>query len=162
MNTSIRKGDNVVVIVGKDKGKTGKVIRVEDGRVTIEGVGMVIKHKKARSAQQKSKREKIAGTIDISNVQILCKCGKAIRVSHKVEKGTKHRVCAKCGEVLDKKFVKIKEKAREEVAAEKKDEEETTKKPLQRREVKHAAESKIKTPQATKNVSFHRNMGGQS
>ena len=161
---SIRKGDQVVVIAGKDKGKKGKVILVdvEDGKVMVEGVNMVIKHKKARSTRQKSKREKITGAIDISNVQILCKCGLATRVSHRIDdKGKKSRVCAKCGEVLDKKFVKSKEKVKEGEEVAIKEEEKTDKKPLQRREVKHVAESKIKAPQNTgKEVTGHRRIGG--
>jgi len=159
---SIRKGDNVVVISGKDKGKKGKVILVDESKVMVEGVNMVIRHKKARSTKQKSKREKITGAIDISNVQILCKCGKATRVGHKIDdKGKKSRVCTKCGEVLDKKFVKVKEKAKEGEEVAIKEEEKTDKKPLQRREVKHVAESKIKAPQNTsKEVTGHRRIGG--
>ena len=160
-NSSIRKGDHVVVIAGKDKGKKGKVTLVDGEYVTVEGVNIVVKHKKARSAQQKSSRDKRAGAIHISNVQILCKCGKATRVSHKIVNGKKNRVCAKCGEVLDKKFVKIKEKAATENEVDKKEEETTVKKPLQRREVKHTAESTVKKPQnTTKAVTSHRRIGG--
>jgi len=164
-NRSVRKGDTVVVIAGKDKGKRGKVILVdaEGGKVMVEGVNMVIKHKKARSTKQKSKREKITAAMDISNVQILCKCGSVTRVGHKIDdKGNKSRVCTKCGEVLDKKFVKVKEKAKEgEEVADKKEDDKVDKKPLQRREVKHVAESKIKAPQnAAKDVTGHRRIGG--
>jgi len=92
---------------------------------------------------------------------ILCKCGKATRVQHKIgDDGVKHRVCAKCGEILDKKFVKVKEKAKaaEEVKDDDKKEE---KKPLQRREVKAFAESKIKGSQvATGAANMHRQLGG--
>lgn len=148
INVSIRKGDTVVVIAGKDKGKKGKVQGVlpEEGRVVVDGVNVVIKHKKARNAQSKSSRDKKPAPIDISNVQILCKCGKATRVGHKEVNGRKTRVCAKCGEVLDKKYVKIKEK--EKVAEDKaapEAEDKVEKKPLQRREIKHQADSKIKT-----------------
>jgi len=160
---SIRKGDTVVVIAGKDKGKKGKVVSVEDGKVTVDGVNIVIKHKKARNQKQKSAREKMASPIDVSNVQILCKCGKATRVAHKInDKGVKNRVCGKCNEILDKKYVKVKEKAKEEVEAEK-TEEKTDKKPLQRREVKHTAESKVKKPTGpVKSVEGHRRLGGGS
>jgi len=157
----IRRGDQVVVIAGKDKGKKGKVIMVEDDRVTVEGVNVVVKHQKARGPQKKSARAKKAGTIDISNVQILCKCGKATRIGHKIQpNGKKNRVCVKCNEVLDKKFVKTKEKAVEAEVSDVK-ETEVEKKPLQRREVKHTAESQIKKPQGpAKSVTSHRRIGG--
>jgi len=164
---AIRKGDQVVVICGKDKGKKGKVIRVDDGRVTVDGVNIVVKHKKARSAQQKASRDKKPAPIDVSNVMILCKCGKATRVGHKIDaKGKKNRVCVKCGEILDRRFVKIKEKekvvAAEDVKKDK-DEEKVDKKPLVRREVKHTAESKIKQPTTSapaKSPTGHRRIGG--
>ena len=157
-NVSIRKGDTVIVIAGKDKGKKGKVLGVDpyENVCFIDGVNVVVKHQKARSAQQKSARTKKPGAIHISDVQILCKCGAATRVAHKVnEKGVKNRVCSKCGEVLDKKFVKAKEKAKDDkdspssgegVAAQADGVVEKTKKPLQRREVKSTADVKIKSP----------------
>ncbi len=153
VNVSIRKGDTVVVIAGKDKGKKGKVLFVDpaDGSCVVDGVNMITKHKKARNAQQKSSRDRKPGKIDISNVQILCKCGKATRVAHKEVGGVKHRVCAKCGEVLDRKFVKIKEKAKDdkEATADGETAEKETagvKKPLVRREVKSKADVQIKRP----------------
>jgi large subunit ribosomal protein L24 len=161
---SIRKGDQVVVIAGKDKGKKGKVIYVdpEDQTVIVDGVNIIIKHRKAKNQKQKSGRDKKAGAIHVSNVQILCKCGKATRVGHKIENGKKNRVCAKCGEVLDKKFVKVKEKTKEEAVVEDKDtKEKVDKKPLQRREVRAHAESNIKRPQNVKTVSGHRKLGGE-
>ena len=153
-NVSIRRGDTVIIIAGKDKGKKGKVIDVDPFANTciVDGVNTIIKHTKARSAQQKSERVKKAGSIHISNVQVLCKCGKATRVSFKInEKGIKNRVCAKCGEILDKKFVKVKEKAKDDTTDETKDKDDeekkdTVKKPLQRREVKSTADAKIKKP----------------
>lgn len=158
----IKRGDTVVVISGKDKGKKGKILAVDvdNGTVVVDGVNMVTKHKKARSAQQKSAREKRPGNIHISNVQILCKCGKATRVGYKFVGDKKVRVCAKCEEVLDKKFVKVKEKAKEEVVEEKK-EEKTDKKPLQRREVKATADTKIKKPESvSKTMNLPRKTGG--
>ena len=155
--TSIRKGDLVVVTTGKDKGKKGKVIYVNplDGTCVVENVNMVTKHKKARSAQQKSARVQQPGAINISNVQILCKCGKATRVGHVKVGGFSKRVCVKCKEVLDKKFVKpkVKEDSAEEVKNVKdkavdgaEGTEKEVKKPLVRREVKHTADVKIKKP----------------
>jgi large subunit ribosomal protein L24 len=168
-NVSIRKGDTVIVLAGKDKGKKGKVIGVDPiaNTCVVDGVNVVVKHQKARSAQQKSARTKKPAPIHISNVQILCKCGKATRVAHKInEKGIKNRVCAKCSEVLDKKFVKTKEKS-DDVETKKDGEEEkkdVAKKPLARREVKATADVKIKKPLSTSSKpsagTTHRKMGG--
>ena len=165
-NVSIRNGDQVVVIAGKDKGKKGKVIFVDpiNGKCVVEGVNIVIKHKKARSAQQKSSREKQPGAIAISNVQILCKCGKATRVGHMQVKGFSQRICVKCKEVLDKKYVKPKAKDVADVTdKEQGTEEKVAKKPLVRREVKHTADVKIKKPTNVGTPSAgttHRKMGG--
>ena len=145
MNTSIKRGDQVIVISGKDKGKKGKILLVnaEDGTCVVDGINVVVKHKKARSAQQKSTREKKAGNIHISNVMVLCKCGKPTRVGHKIVNGKNVRFCNKCQEVLDKKFTKAKEikgkELNEEKAAPEKE-----KKTLVRREVKSTADVKVK------------------
>jgi len=160
---SIKKGDQVVVLAGKDKGKKGKVVLVdsENGQVIVEGVNIVIKHKKARSAQQKSSREKKPHFIHISNVQVLCKCGKRTRVAHQVVDGKKVRTCAKCNEVLDKKYVKAAKKAEK---TEDKSEDTETKKdkaPLKRREVKSTADVKVKAPvSASKQMNLPRKVGG--
>jgi large subunit ribosomal protein L24 len=159
---SIRKGDQVVVISGKEKGKKGRVSSVDEKRVTVEGVNIVTKHEKPRGQTKKGGRKKEEAPIDISNVMILCKCGKAVRVAHKIdEKGVKHRVCSKCGEILDKKFVKAKEKAKEAVEVKEEDKEKEAKKPLVRREVKSMAESKVKKSQNVGGSSAtHRQIGG--
>lgn len=149
---NVRVGDTVLVLAGNYKGKKGKVIEVnvEKNTCKVEGVNIVTKHKKMRKQGEKSELKKMEGSIDISNVQIICgKCSKATRVAHKIEGDVKHRVCKKCGNILDKKFVKNKAKDAEvkEAAA---SEEKVAKKPLQRREVKHVAESTIKKPAAKK------------
>jgi len=160
--TNIRRGDTVMVITGKDKGKKGKVmvVNAEDNTCIVDGVNVVIKHKKARSAQQKSAREKKAGTIDLSNVMILCKCGKPSRVGMKVVGDKRVRVCKKCDEVLDRKFVKVVKE--EKVKEVKETEEKKDKKPLVRREVKATADSKVKKPEpSTKpTVALPRKTGG--
>ena len=164
-HVNVRRGDTVLVICGKDKGKRGKVLEVDPhaNRCVVEGVNVVVKHKKARNAQQKSSREKRAGTIDISNVMVLCKCGKPTRVGHKMVGENKVRACVKCKEVLDKKYVRAKDKEKvKDADTEEKKEEKTEKKPLQRREVKHTADSKVKKPDAaaTNKVAAPRKMGG--
>ena len=108
---SVKTGDTVLVNSGKDSGKKGKVLavnRTKDGvRVLVEGVNIVTKAKKARTAQDKSELIKTEAAIDISNVNVVCpSCGKPTRVAHAVVDGKKVRVCAKCHKTLDSKFVK--------------------------------------------------------
>lgn len=101
----VKKDDNVVVISGKDKGSKGKVIKTlpEDGRVFVEGVNMTKKHMKAKNQNAPSGIIDREGSIDASNVMLICpKCGKATRVAHQVnDDGSKVRVCKKCGAVID-------------------------------------------------------------
>ena len=108
---SIKTGDTVLVTTGKDSGKQGKVLAVVKGkehvRVVVEGVNLVTKAKKARSAQEKSELVKQEAAIDVSNVNVICpSCGKVTRVKHAEVDGVKVRVCAKCTASLDKKYVK--------------------------------------------------------
>lgn len=126
MNTlNVKTGDTVVVIAGKDAGKQGKVLKTfpSKNRIIVSGVNMISRHQKARKAQEKSAIVKKEGTIDVSNVMIVCPvCGKATRVKHSVQDGKSIRTC-KCGAALDKKFVKDTKKAKKadktEVKAEK-------------------------------------------
>ena len=102
----VKKGDNVKIIAGKDKGKTGRIIASdpESGRVTVENLNIIVKHVKPRGAQNPGGKTKVAGTIDASNVQIVCpSCGKTTRVAHAEANGKKIRACKKCGASLDVK-----------------------------------------------------------
>ena len=104
MALNVKKGDTVVVIAGKDKGKTGKVLVAmpADNSVVVAGVNMISKHKKPRSAQDKGGIIKKEGKINASNVQIVCPvCGKATRVAHTIKDDKKIRECKKCGADLD-------------------------------------------------------------
>ncbi len=122
MKMTIKTGDNVVVIAGKEKGKTGKVAKVyaDKNRVLVDGVNIVSKHQKARSQQEKSQIVKKSAPIDASNVQVICPvCGKATRVAHAEINGKKVRVCKKCNGSLDKEFVKqTKKEAKKAIKAE--------------------------------------------
>ena len=116
---SIKKGDTVLVIAGKDKDKRAKVLAVspKTNRVIVEGVNIVSKCRKARTAQEKSQIIKIEAPIDASNVMVVCpKCGKATRVAHAEIDGKKARICKKCGVSLDKEFVKETKKAAKDKA----------------------------------------------
>ena len=110
---NIKKGDVVMIIAGKDKGKSGEVISVDPvaNRVIVNDCNMISKSVKPRSAQEQGGIIKQAGTIDVSNVMLVCpKCEKAVRVRHEmVEKDgkmVKARICAKCGANLDEKAAK--------------------------------------------------------
>ena len=148
MNMSIKKGDNVVVIAGKEKGKTGKVLEVfpKNNRVLVDGVNLVTKHKKARTQQEQSAIIKKTAPIDASNIMVVCGvCGKATRIAHKEIDGKKVRVCKKCSASLDKEYVKqTKKEAKKVVASEKK---ETVKKSAPKTE--KVAEKKVETKKET-------------
>lgn len=124
MNFEVKTGDTVLVIAGKDKGKTGKITASnrEKGRVVVEGVNIVHKHRKPRSQKDRGGIKKEEASIDVSNVQIICPiCGKATRIAHVFdENGKKHRVCKKCGAKLDaEKKVKTAKKETKTEKAEK-------------------------------------------
>ena len=99
----VKVNDNVLVITGKYKGKQGKVLKTypDDHRVIVEGANMITRHVKPMGAKSGGRITK-EGTIDVSNVMLVCpKCGKATRVSHRVDGDKKFRVCKKCGAVID-------------------------------------------------------------
>ena len=109
MALHVRIGDNVLVIAGKDKGKSGKIVKANpsDNTVVVSGVNIISKHKKPRSAEDKGGIQKMEGKIDASNVQIICpECKKATRVAHGFEGDKKYRQCKKCGASLDKAAAK--------------------------------------------------------
>ena len=107
---NVRSGDTVEIITGKDLGKKGKVIvtNPEKGTVIVEGLNMVTKHKKPRSAQEQGGKVERERAIDVSNVALVCPvCGKTTRVNHVLgENGKYVRTCHKCGAVIDAKAEK--------------------------------------------------------
>ena len=97
---NIRKDDNVIVLSGKDKGKTGKVLVADPKalKVIVEGVNVATKHQKAQKKGQDGGIIKVETPIYVSKVQLVCpKCGKGTRVGHKIADGKKTRICKKCG-----------------------------------------------------------------
>ena len=101
---NVKKNDTVLVITGKDAGKTAKVLVAlpKANKVVVEGVNVQKKHKKARSAQETSQIVSQSGAIDASNVMVVCPvCNKAVRVAYKMEGDKKARYCKKCGAFLD-------------------------------------------------------------
>jgi large subunit ribosomal protein L24 len=101
----IRKNDSVIVIGGKERGKTGKVLRVvpDKDAVIIERLNMVKRHTKPRGPQQPGGIVEKEAAIHASNIMILCdKCNAPVRVGHKVlADGKKIRICRRCNEALD-------------------------------------------------------------
>lgn len=100
MKLSVKKGDNVLVLTGKDAGKMGEILEVnrEDGKVLVSGVNIQTKHKKARNKDDKGGIIKTEGFVDVSNVQVVCPvCKKATRIAHSEVDGKKVRLCKKCG-----------------------------------------------------------------
>ena len=99
----VKKGDEVIVISGEDKGKTGKVVEVspKEGKVIVSGVHIVKKHVKPRPPQEAGGIVEVEGALYASKVQLYCgKCKKATRAAHKIDGDKKTRVCAKCGAEL--------------------------------------------------------------
>ncbi len=102
MKLKLRKEDQVQVIAGKDKGKQGKIVKIdrEKGRAIIHGVNMVKKAMKKRKQGDRNGIIEIEAPINLSNVMIVCrKCGPT-RIGYKIEDDKKRRVCRKCGEAL--------------------------------------------------------------
>ena len=113
----IKKGDQVLIIAGKEKGKIGKVTSTvpKTSKVIVENINVVSKHKKPRSAQDKGGIFKQAAPFDASNVMVVCpSCKKASRVGYEIVDGKKVRVCKKCKTNLDKKVAKATTKKAEE------------------------------------------------
>jgi large subunit ribosomal protein L24 len=95
----VKKGDNVIVVAGKDRGKKGKVLRAlpSADRLVVEGVNIKKKHRRPRKSNEKGQILQIAYPFHVSNVQLFCSgCNKGVRVGAKVTKGKKVRACAKC------------------------------------------------------------------
>jgi large subunit ribosomal protein L24 len=115
----IHKGDTVLIISGKDKGRKSKVLEVlsKEGKISVEGVNLMKKHQKPKKSGEKGQIIQLPKPIDISNVKLICpKCGKATRVGYKLfeeprsslasakasatEDKRKCRICKKCGQEI--------------------------------------------------------------
>jgi large subunit ribosomal protein L24 len=100
----IRKNDMVMVIAGRDRGKTGKVLRVlrADGRVLVERLNVVKRHSKPRGAASPGGIVEKEAPISLSNVMIFCdRCNAPVRIGIKrTADGEQTRVCRRCGEQL--------------------------------------------------------------
>ena len=96
----IKKGDNVKVLSGNDKGKTGEVLEVipKTQKIVVKGINIRKKHVKPRKQGEEGGILSIESAIHSSKLAVVCpKCGKATRIGFEVEKDEKVRVCKKCG-----------------------------------------------------------------
>lgn len=101
----IKKSDKVKIMVGKDRGKEGKVLQVfpDKNKVVVEGLNLVVKHMRPRKSGEKGQRIQFPAPLSAAKVLLVCvKCGKPTRVGHKIlENGKNVRMCKKCKEVIE-------------------------------------------------------------
>jgi large subunit ribosomal protein L24 len=101
----VKKGDRVLVVAGRERGKSGTVLRVlpQEGRVVVERLNIVKRHRKARGLQSPGGIVEKEAPIAIANVRILCpKCDRPVRVGRRVlSDGRRVRVCRRCGELIE-------------------------------------------------------------
>lgn len=95
----IKKGDQVIIISGKDRGKSGKILDVltQERRVVIEGANIRKKHVRPKKSGEKGQVVEIPAPTSVSNVKLICsKCNKPTRVGYKIVGDKKYRICKKC------------------------------------------------------------------
>jgi large subunit ribosomal protein L24 len=104
VTTRLKKGDTVLVIAGKEKGKTGKLLRLvpEKNRATVERLNMVKRHRKGRGPQAIGGIVEKEAPLHLSNLMLVCdRCNKPTRIgSRRLQDGTRERTCHRCGEVV--------------------------------------------------------------
>lgn len=102
----IKKNDIVKVLAGKDRGKTGKVLRSypSEERVVVEGVNLIVKHVRPRKGGERGQRMYLPGRMPIAKLQLVCpQCGKPTRVGIRRNEGTRttrERFCKKCNTTI--------------------------------------------------------------
>lgn len=95
----LKKGDNVKIIKGKDRGKTGAVLKIiaHDNRIIVDGLNLFIKRARPKKAGQKGETVSLPRPLAVSNVQLVCRnCKEATRVGYRFEGTEKVRYCKKC------------------------------------------------------------------
>ena len=100
----VKKNDLVMVMTGKSKGKTGKVIQVfpAEEKIVVEGANIIKKNVKPRKSGEKGQTIELAGPFYASKATLICpKCGGGTRVGYKLEAKQKKRQCKKCKELID-------------------------------------------------------------
>jgi len=95
----IKKGDTVLIISGKDKGKKAKILEAfpNERKISVEGVNIVKKHRRPKSEKEKGQVIHMPKPINVSNVKLICpKCNKSVRIGYKLVEKKKYRICKKC------------------------------------------------------------------
>jgi len=99
----IKKNDTVLIISGKYRGKTGKVLKAfpKKEQLLVEGINLRKKHQKAKRTGDKGEMIEIPAPLVASNTMLVCpKCKKATRIGYRVEGGEKYRICKKCDKAI--------------------------------------------------------------
>jgi len=99
----IKKGDIVLVVSGKNKGKKGKILKAfpKERKVLIEGVNLMKKHQKPKKTGKKGQIIEKPAPISVSNAKLICpKCNKAVRIGYKIASNRKYRICKKCNKQI--------------------------------------------------------------
>jgi large subunit ribosomal protein L24 len=104
----IKKGDTVLIISGKDRGRKGKVLKAfpKESKILVEGINLKKKHIKPKREGEKGQIVQVSAPIPVSKAKLICpKCGKATRVGYKIisnakGKMSKVRICKKCAQVI--------------------------------------------------------------
>ena len=95
----IHKGDQILIISGKDRGKQGKVLSAfpDESKLLLEGLNLRKKHAKPKKQGEKGQVIEVPASLSVSNVKLICpKCGKPARVGYKIIEKKKYRICKKC------------------------------------------------------------------
>ena len=99
----VKKGDSVLIISGKDRGRTGKILKSlpSELKVLVDGINLKKKHVRPKKEGEKGQVVSLPAPMNVSNVKLVCpKCGKAARIGYKIEKDKKFRFCKKCGQEI--------------------------------------------------------------
>ena len=100
ISLKFKKGDQVKILTGKDKGKTGKILEVRrnDGKVVVEGISLITRHRRPRKSNEKGQKLVKPAAVNASNVVLVCgNCGKTTRIAFEVaDTGVKNRICRHC------------------------------------------------------------------
>jgi len=99
----IKKGDEVVMLSGKDRGRRGKILKVlvKSGRVIVEGLNLVKKHRRPKKQGEKGEIVLLPRAVDISNIALRCpRCDRPVKIGYRLSGDKKLRVCRKCQEPL--------------------------------------------------------------
>jgi large subunit ribosomal protein L24 len=103
-NLNIKKGDQVKVLAGKDRGKTGKVLEVhpKSGKLVVEGLNISVRFSKPKRQGEKGQRMELPAAMPVGKVMMICPhFGKPTRIAHEVKDNGNFRKCKKCGQLIN-------------------------------------------------------------